>query len=209
MKKVYGIFGGNFDPIHYGHIYLAKKLRELVCIDKIIFLPNHYPPHRTRTQTSIVDKINMIKLAIHKYPSFQISYLEAYANHICYTVDTLKKIRKKINYSTSLCFIIGEDHLNTLHLWKNWKQILFYVHLIICPRNYKKKNQLTNFINSHIIHNFHLLHQKSFGYIFFANIPLFDVSSTQIRKNYSLKKNCNTLLPKNVNDYILLKQLYL
>lgn len=208
MKKLYGIFGGNFDPIHYGHIYLAKKLAKEVYIDKIIFLPNNYPPHRPQTKTSIIDKINMIQLAIQDNTLFEISYLEINKNNICYTIDTLKKIREKINYSTALCFIIGEDNLDNFHLWKDWNKILLYTHLIVCPRNHKKKNQLIDWIKFYLIHDYHFLHQKSFGYIFFSKIPCFDISSTIIRKQYSLGKSCHTFVPKNVNNYILLKKLY-
>jgi len=139
MKKLYAIFGGNFDPIHYGHLYLAKNLAQEISIEKIIFLPNKNPPHREKSKTSIVDKVKMIKFAINNYRLFQISYLETKKMRFFYTIDTLKKIRKKIGHSRPLCFIIGEDNLKSFNLWKDWKKILFYSHLLICPRNHKKK----------------------------------------------------------------------
>ncbi|WP_261979359.1 nicotinate (nicotinamide) nucleotide adenylyltransferase, partial [Buchnera aphidicola] len=139
MKTLHGIFGGNFDPIHNGHIHLARRLAQEMYIEKIIFLPNNNPPHRIKNKTSIIDKINMIKLAINDYSLFEISYLETHNHHIFYTIDTLKKIREKINYSRPLCFIMGEDNLEYFHLWKDWDKILLYVHLVVCPRKYKKK----------------------------------------------------------------------
>ncbi|AEO08784.1 nicotinate-mononucleotide adenylyltransferase [Buchnera aphidicola str. Ak (Acyrthosiphon kondoi)] len=210
MKKLYGIFGGNFDPIHYGHIYSAKKLAKEINIEKIIFLPNNCPPHRDKTQTSLSDKINMIKLAINNHSLFEISYLETKKNKCFYTIDTLKKIREEISYLRPLCFIIGEDNLQKFYLWKDWKKILLYSHLLICPRKHKKKNnnELEKWIKSHIVYDCNLLHQKSFGLIFFSRIPLINISSTRIRKNYFIGKSSHSLLPPVVNNYILFKKLY-
>jgi len=139
MKKLHAIFGGNFDPIHYGHIHTAEKLAQEINIEKIIFLPNNYPPHRKVTETSIIDKIKMIKLAINHSSLFQISYLETKKNNFYYTIDTLTKIRKKIGYLRPLCFIIGEDNLQNLYLWKDWQKIILCAHLLICPRTHIKK----------------------------------------------------------------------
>jgi nicotinate-nucleotide adenylyltransferase len=139
MKKLHAIFGGNFDPIHYGHLYSAQNLAKEISIEKIIFLPNKNPPHREKSKTSIIDKLKMIKIAIHGYALFQISYLETKQKNFFYTIDTLKKIREKIGYVRPLCFIIGEDNLQYFNLWKDWEKILSYSHLLICPRNHKKK----------------------------------------------------------------------
>ncbi len=211
MKKLYAIFGGNFDPIHYGHIYSAEKLAQEISIEKIIFLPNNNPPHREITKTSIADKLKMIKLAIHRNSLFKISYLEIKKTNIFYTIDTLKRFRKKIGYIQPLCFIIGEDNLQNFYLWKNWKKILEYAHLLICPRVHIKKNndELKKWINSHMVRHVYLLHHKPFGLIFFSNIPITNISSSQIRENYSKGKSSHELLPSIVNQYILLKKLYL
>ncbi|QCI17832.1 nicotinate-nucleotide adenylyltransferase [Buchnera aphidicola (Acyrthosiphon lactucae)] len=214
MEKLHAIFGGNFDPIHYGHIYSAEKLAKEISIEKIIFLPNNCPPHRDKTKTSIIDKIKMIKLAIQNNPLFQISYLETKKNNFFYTIDTLKKIRKTISYSRPLCFIIGEDNLKKFYLWKDWKKILLYCHLLICPRKHKKNdiiknnNEFKNWIYSNTVYDFNLLHQKSFGLIFFSKTSLINISSSKIRKNYSTGVSSCALLPSIVNNYILSKKLY-
>lgn len=139
MKKLYAIFGGNFDPIHYGHLCMAQNLANEICIEKIIFLPNNNPPHREKSKTSIIDRLKMIKMAINNNALFKISYLETKKIKCFYTIDTLKKIRKIIGYSRPLCFIIGEDNLQNFNLWKDWENILSYSHLLVCPRTHKKK----------------------------------------------------------------------
>ncbi|AYN24634.1 nicotinate-nucleotide adenylyltransferase [Buchnera aphidicola] len=210
MKKIYGIFGGNFDPIHYGHINSAEKLAQEISIKKIILLPNYGPPHRLKTKTSIIDRLNMIKLFVKNNKLFTISYLETKKNTTFYTTETLKKIRKKIGYLQSLCFIIGEDHLNNLNVWKDWKKILSLSHLLICPRIHIKKNnpKLRKWIVSHTITNINLLHEKPYGFIFFSKMSMINISSTQIRKNYYESKSSFGLLPSKIDKYILSKNLY-
>ncbi|CAL4324474.1 nicotinate-nucleotide adenylyltransferase [Buchnera aphidicola] len=210
MKKIYAILGGNFNPIHNGHIYSVQNIAKEINIKKIILLPNHHPPHRNITKTSLQDKINMIKLAINHNNLFTISYLETNYQKIFYTIDTLKKIRKKIGYYTSLCFIIGEDNLQYLYHWKEWKKILYFTHLLILPRQCIKKNNFffQKWIDLHITKNIHLLHEKPYGLIFFSQIPFIHISSSQIRKNYYEGRSCYGLLPYYVDKYIRLKKLY-
>lgn len=76
MNEIYAIFGGNFDPIHYGHIHSAEKIAKEIPIKKIILLPNNNPPHRSKTKTSLQDKLKMIEYAIKNNNLFKISLLE-------------------------------------------------------------------------------------------------------------------------------------
>lgn len=209
MKEIYAIFGGNFDPIHYGHILSAENLAKEISIKKIILLPNQNPPHRSKTKTSLKHKIKMIEYAIKDNNLFEISLLETTKKKF-YTIDTLKKIRLKIGFLKPLCFIIGEDNLNNLNLWKNWKEILSYVHLLILPRHTIKKNndELKKWIFLHTIKNKIYLHQKPFGFIFFSSIPSIKISSTQIRQNFNNGKSSRKFLPIEVEKYIFLKNLY-
>ncbi|CAL4325140.1 Nicotinate-nucleotide adenylyltransferase [Buchnera aphidicola (Protaphis terricola)] len=207
MKKIYVIFGGNFDPIHYGHILSAKELAKEFLIDKIILLPNHNPPHRSKTQTSLEDKLKMIKYVTKKDTLFEISLLETKKKKF-YTIDTLKKIRLKIGFLESLSFIIGEDNLYSLNLWKNWKKILSYTHLLILPRKTKKNYKLEKWIISNTSKNKSYLYNKPCGYIFFSSISIKNISSTQIRKNFSNGKTSSGLIPKEIEKYIISKNLY-
>ncbi|QLL40807.1 nicotinate-nucleotide adenylyltransferase [Buchnera aphidicola (Aphis craccivore)] len=209
MKEIYAILGGNFDPIHYGHILSAEKLAKEISIKKIILLPNQNPPHRSKTKTPLKHKLKMMEYAIKNNNLFEISLLET-KKKIFYTVETLKKIRSKIGFAKSLCFIIGEDNLNNLNFWKNWKEILLYVHLLILPRNGIKKydNELKKWVSLHTIKNKIHLHKKSFGYIFFSSIPSIKISSTQIRKNFADGKSSRKFIPIEVEKYIFLKNLY-
>lgn len=109
-----------------------------------------------------------------------------------------------------MCFIIGEDNLNNLNFWKNWKEILLYTHLLIIPRkSIKQKNdELEKWISSHTIKNKNYLLKKPYGFIFFSSISPIRISSTQIRKNLTNGKSLHKLVPIEVEKYIFLKKLY-
>lgn len=208
MNKLYVIFGGSFNPIHYGHIYFAKALIKKIPIKKILFLPNNKHPNK-KTKISIIDKLNMIKLSIENNSFFHISYLESKKN-VFYTIDTLKKIRKNIGQLEPLCFIMGYDNLQNLNLWKDWKSILLFSHLLILPRKCVKNSdlKLEKWINYHRINNAKLLINRPCGSIFFLNEPMVNINSTQIRNNYYTGKSSIGLVPLSVDRYIQLKNLY-
>ncbi|HXK00569.1 MAG TPA: nicotinate (nicotinamide) nucleotide adenylyltransferase, partial [Buchnera sp. (in: enterobacteria)] len=181
MSSLYGILGGTFDPIHYGHIIPAKLLAKEITLKNIILLPNYIPLYRKESITCIKKRLQMIKIAIKEESLFEISTLEI-KQKIFYTIDTLKYIRKKIGYNKPLCFIIGEDNLIFINQWKNWNTLLHFCHLLIFRRNIYNKNKMKpiikKWIKKNTIKNYHLLHQYSSGLIFFSNTPYINISST-------------------------------
>ena len=91
-----GILGGTFDPVHKGHIYLAKKVCAKLRLDKIIFIPSYLPPHKIGVKvTSARHRFNMLKLAIHGNKKFKISDMEIRRKGRSYSVETLRRLRKK------------------------------------------------------------------------------------------------------------------
>jgi nicotinate-nucleotide adenylyltransferase len=205
MSSLYGILGGTFDPIHYGHILPAQLLAKEISLKNIILLPNYNPLYRKKSITCIKKRLKMIKIAIRKESLFKISTLEI-KEKIFYTVDTLKYIRKKIGYNKPLCFIIGEDNLTFINQWKNWNTLLHFCHLLIFKRTVDNKNKMIptieKWIKKHTIKNYHLLHQYPSGLIFFSNTSYVQISSTNIRNNYKQGKKSTDLLPIGVEQYI-------
>lgn len=103
MKKIHAIFGGNFDPIHYGHILSAEKLAQEISIQKIILLPNGNPPHRSKTKTPIMHKLKMIEYAIQDKNLFEISLLET-KKKILYYRNTEKNQTKNWIFTTIMFY---------------------------------------------------------------------------------------------------------
>lgn len=212
MKLLYTIFGGTFDPFHYGHLLSCKFLSNEIQINKIIIIPNNIPPHRNIPTTSIINRLNMIKLSIQNNPLFQISTIEFEKNEISYTIQTIKKIKKMLNKNISLGLIIGEDNLQTFDHWHDWIDFLKICHIIVCSRNNKKiilKNYILNqWIQNYQIKNYKLLKKYSSGCIFFSKNPLINISSTKIRKKCKKQENISKLVNKKVEQYIINNNLY-
>ena len=92
-----GLFGGTFDPVHHGHLCLAKEVIEKFQLDKIIFIPSHISPHKQRNSvTSSFHRLEMLNLAIRDKPLFELSDIELQRGKVSYTIDTLYALESAI-----------------------------------------------------------------------------------------------------------------
>ena len=118
-----GIFGGTFDPVHYGHLLLAECCREQRELDAVWFLPAAVPPHkRDRELAPAPQRIEMLKLAIAGNPAFSVCTYETDRGGVNYTVDTLTHIHEE-DPSRELFFLMGEDMLLDLPHWKQPQRV--------------------------------------------------------------------------------------
>ncbi|MCX8726277.1 nicotinate-nucleotide adenylyltransferase [Gilliamella sp. B2969] len=209
------LFGGTFDPIHYGHIYPAIALAKEVGLTKISLLPNHIPPHKPQPEATIAQRLAMLNLAISDIPLFSIDTRELLPQNLTrpsYTIETLQQWRDQHGDQSGLAFIMGQDSLINLPTWKDWKILLNYCHLLICRRpGYTEKttdNELQAFITQHQTTNIDDLHDFPAGYIYFAHTPLENISATEIRENIHNQQSCKNLLPPKVWRYICEQGLY-
>lgn len=211
-SRLYGIFGGTFDPIHCGHLYLANFLIKHINFSKIIFIPNHIPPHRPQPNASAEQRLNMIKLAIANNHLFTVNDLELKRAAPSYTVETLKTLRKQSTTEQPLAFIIGQDALLNLSTWHQWQSLTDYCHLIICQRpGYHQEisdPDLKRWFAQHHTKNLQYLHQQPHGGIYLADTPLLTISATEIRQRLSNGLTCSDLLPETVQSYINQHHLY-
>ncbi|MBZ4683592.1 MAG: nicotinate (nicotinamide) nucleotide adenylyltransferase [Fusobacteriales bacterium] len=123
-----GIYGGSFNPIHFGHIFLAEYIKEELNFDKILFVPVGIPSHRENNLIDYEHRVNMIKLSIKNNKYFELCEIEK--NKISYTYDTYKEL-KKIYLKDELYEIIGEDSAAYLHKWKDYDEMIKNVKFIV------------------------------------------------------------------------------
>lgn len=210
------LFGGTFDPIHYGHLLPAIALTEEVGLNQISLLPNHIPPHKPQPEATTAQRLAMLKLAIADMPPvFSIDTREILSTKSMrpsYTINTLQQWRIENGTTAGLAFIMGQDSLLSLPTWNHWQTLLDYCHLLICRRpGYAEKTdnpELQSWINKHQTTQIQDLHNSPNGYIYFAHTPLEDISATEIRENINNQQSCENLLPPKVWQYIHEQGLY-
>lgn len=192
MKK-YGIFGGSFNPIHYGHLMICEYIKEEMGLDKVIFIPTGNPPHK-EIGVSAEDRYEMVKLAISPNPGFEISDIETTRVNLSYTVDTIREL-KKIYKEEKLYFLIGLDSLFQLKTWKKIGDLSQEIEFVVALRpGYIDKEEINNEID---------FLRENFGTkINLIKTPLYEISSTDLRDRIHEGKSLRYLIPKKVLDYI-------
>ena len=118
------LFGGTFDPIHYGHLKPVTAMANEVGLQNVTLLPNHVPPHRPQPEANAQQRLKMVELAIQGNPLFSVDERELHRTIPSYTIDTLEEVRRERGANAPLAFIIGQDSLLTLHKWHRWEEIL-------------------------------------------------------------------------------------
>lgn len=133
MRKI-GILGGTFNPIHKGHITMAKKAYEQFGLSEVWFMPSKRPPHKDNSQlVSDEERKNMTALAIAWEENFKLSELELLRDDVTYTVDTLKQL-KEAYPEDEFYFILGADSLYQIETWKNPDEVMKLTHILCAPR---------------------------------------------------------------------------
>ena len=188
MKRL-GILGGTFDPIHLGHLRMAEVVLEKMRLDKVIFVPSHFPPHKSAAGLSpAAERLYLVRLAIQRNPNFAVSAFETRRAGKSYSIDTLRHFARAFPKS-KLFFIIGYDAFTALHQWKAIEDILNIAEFVVV-------NRPGNFINPHRIKHFSVL------------MPGMDISSSSIRQLVKQRKSIRYLVPEAVRGYIEKNGLY-
>lgn len=194
MKKC--IFGGTFDPPHIGHLLIAQTICEAEKFDKIIFVPAFKNPHKTSDVTSSVEhRIQMLESAAEGNPHFEISDAEIKRGGVSYSIDTIRYIKESQGLERDeIYFLIGSDILKNFPKWNQPQAILDECHVIVAIRPGFNPSKVPNWILSNIQ---------------FANIPRFELSSTQIRKRWRENKTIRYMVTQPVWEFINKHSLYL
>jgi len=191
--------GGSFDPIHYGHLLAAEEVRAVLHLEEVLFIPAAISPFKMgRASTDTEHRFRMVELAIATNPFFRASRIEIDRPPPSYTVDTLRLLRANHRPEDELYFIIGQDAVRDIPLWKEPEEIVRLAHLAVVTR------PGTDFRAEQIVS---WLPQSS-PRIEIVPIPLLDISSTDIRARVASGRPIKYLTPEAVERYILEHGLY-
>lgn len=206
------IFGGSFNPIHYGHLILAETARCNFNLDRIIFIPAGKPPHKPDIPLAEdKQRLQMIKIAISGNPAFGVSDYEIRKRGMSYTYDTIKHFRENVmkkkneiaspapgrarnDTGNELFFIMGIDLLGEIHTWKKSEGLLDLCTFLVGTRPGFRVSQIPKRIRSKVR-------------IF--KIPSINISGTYIRRALREKKTIKYLLPEKVERYIYKNKIYI
>jgi len=206
-----GIFGGTFDPIHYGHLRSALEVKDIFGLNEVRLIPCANPPHRGQPAVTAEMRLQMLELAIKNQPGLKIDTRELDRHKTSeqmpsYMVDTLKSLRQEFPVEPLLLFI-GADAFKHLTQWHQWQQLFDYAHIVVMTRPGFTIETLDNFFKVRLAEPMELS-QAAAGKLCFQQVTQLDISATTIRTMIANKQNPGFLLPDAVLEYIQQHKLY-
>jgi nicotinate-nucleotide adenylyltransferase len=179
------IYGGTFDPIHHGHLILAREGLEELHLDLVIFVPAAESPFKTNHQSAPAEhRLQMVRLATEHEPGFVVDSLEIDRGGTSFSIDTVLAIQKKFPDS-ELFFLLGEDNADHLAQWHRFEELEQLVRFVVLSRTNRRLPKRYPVIRRH-----------------------FEVSSTEIRNRVANHRQITYLVPEVVLRYIQDHNLY-
>jgi len=218
LSQRIGILGGTFNPIHYGHLAAAEEVLGRLKLDHVLFVPSFLPPHKQdEVIPSAAQRQEMVALAIAGNPHFTLSDIEVKREGMSYSVDTVAELLH-LHPAAELYFITGLDSFLEIQTWKEWERLLSLCSFVVLSRPGYSFTGLTSIDFMHkAAEKLHSLDRKelarvvletSRGTVYLEQIPLYDISSTDIRQRVRQGRTIKYLLPERVETYIIKNKLY-
>jgi nicotinate-nucleotide adenylyltransferase len=221
-QKRIALYGGTFDPVHVGHIEVARAVLELFEIEKVLFVPAQLAPHKmARPVTEPIHRYAMLALATQDDPGLLISTFELDAPNRRYTVNTIEHFQRELGESTELFFIMGADSWSEITTWRDWERLLTMTnHIVVTRPGYEPVTAHVGSISDRIID---LRSSVECGdlaplsprverepRIFFTDAVMKDVSATEIRRLASEGRTDDLarFLSRPVLEYIRKYEIY-
>ena len=203
MKPI-GIFGGTFDPIHFGHLRTAFELLNNLRLSEIRFIPSRVPPHRDVPVAPAAVRLQMVRSSIAHQPRFVLDDRELARDGLSYTVDTLQSLRAEFE-DCALCLIVGMDALLGLTTWHRWQEILELGHIVVARRpgwSIPDKGPLGELLATRGTQEISDLAHEAAGRIIVHSVTQLDISSSTIREIAGHGGDPRFLVPDEVCEII-------
>lgn len=188
-----GIFGGTFDPVHRGHLAVARAALRRLKLDQLYFVPAGVPPHKQSRSAGLAGfrhRFAMLKLATAGEPRFEVSRLEAKGVH--YSIDTVRRIKHSLQRSDRLFFVIGADAFREIPTWRKAEELLRECEFVVASRPGASLKGIGSV--GGVTHRLRGVHNR--------------VSATQVRAAARRSRSLARLVPTSVARYIRKNKLY-
>ena len=199
-----GVFGGTFDPVHYGHLRTAFEMLQALRFHEVRFMPCGDPPHRGKTYANAALRLEMVKQAIAGQPGFVADDRELQREGPSYSVDTLTALREEFQ-QRPLALMIGMDAFLGLPNWHRWRDILKLAHIVIAHRpgwRAPDMGLLGDMLAERGTHRIDDLHEAEAGRIYIHDVTQLEISSTDIRELIAGGRDPIFLMPDAVRNVI-------
>lgn len=213
-----GLFGGTFDPVHYGHLRPALEIVAAMKLDEMRFIPAAQPPHRQAPVASASQRREMLELALADQPGFVLDDRELKRAGPSYMIDTLISLRAELGAACPLCLVLGLDAFTGLSSWHRWQELLDHAHIVIAKRPLTEQqmpdqqadaaDSLQALLTERLTENPGQLKTHPAGRLYQVEVTQLAISATRIRADCASGKSCRYLMPEPVYEYIQRNGLY-
>lgn len=210
-----GLFGGTFNPIHFGHLRAAEEVCEALALHHLWFIPAAHPPHKGAFDlTPFEVRLEMTRLAVGDHPVMAVSDLEGRRPGKSYSIETLRLLREEVGPDWELYFILGLDAMLEIRTWKDYAQLFELCHFVVLDRPGYDRSRLEEMLTRDVEPQLQALEggagfQHLSGYqVLWQQTTLLDISATGIRRLVRQVRSIRYLLPEPVRGYIIKHGLY-
>ena len=209
MPRLVGIFGGTFDPVHYGHSLTIAELLNTIPFEKILVIPNALPPHRENSLASFSHRYKMTSLAFRDIKKTVVDNRENLRTGPSHAIETVKQIIVEEG-KNKVILIVGSDSFDGIHSWYKWRELINLVDFLILKRPDMplSKNKNVQDLISHTKFSEDLLEDRKAKSIFELEMTPLRISSSLIRENIVKGKSIDDLINPLVKDYLKKHGLY-
>lgn len=203
MRKI-GIFGGSFDPVHFGHLRPALEILEALSLDSMRFIPSGQPPHRGAPQAPAAARLAMLKAALADEPRFQVDERELKRATPSYTFDTLAELKAE-HARDRLVLMLGLDAFLGFTTWHRWKEILDLAHLVVAHRPgsaLEAHGESAMLVQEREVDDAQALMAHAAGKIMLQPVTQLEISSSQVREAVARGADVRYLVPEAVRRVI-------
>lgn len=209
-KKLLGIFGGTFDPVHLGHLLAVNEMQKEVKFSRIHWVLSARPPHKDETSATIEQRFKMLELALEGYPSFVADDIEISRPEVSWTIDTVIEFSSRYPEHWP-CLIIGADSLEKLSTWDRYEELIQLAHFVVMARP-GYSSFIPPEMNAGVVKSAEELRHAASASVLFITHTDHSISATKIRKLIAREgtktSKLKPLLPGAVLDYINHNQTY-
>ena len=206
-----GVFGGTFDPVHYGHLRSALELVEHLELQQLRLMPCAVPPHRDIPTCHATHRAAMVELAVAGEPRLTCDKRELERRGTSYTIDSLVELRRELGEECSLALVMGCDAVLAITGWHRWQELLDWAHVVVIARpgwQLPAEGVVANWLQAHRLTGPGQLGARPCGGVLIEELRPLAISSTEIRSLLGAGRSARFLLPQAVLDYIQSHSLY-